>query len=238
MLLSLLCGPLAWGAADEKLIEAEKFYRAGEWEKARVAYGEIASSGAAQLPSSLYYNLGTASLRAGATGAAYAYLLKALSSRPLDSDALQNLRLAEIKMSAAVRAVRPASWISGWPLPAHFFLAGFWLLPLLICSAGWMRAATSSRGRKRVLGWAVGTTLALALAIVGYQQSSAEAAAVVKSAQVKSGPASTYPDIVGLEAGSVVNTEERREGWTKIRFTSPDQSESVGWIEATALLAL
>ncbi|MGZ3696091.1 MAG: hypothetical protein ACXWQO_18755 [Bdellovibrionota bacterium] len=239
MLLLFLCGHLAHAANEEKLAEADNFYRAGDWSKALSAYTEVlTSSDAEKLPSAFYYNLGTASARTGANGIAYTYLLKALAGQPWDSDTLHNLKMVEAKLSPSARAIQPSTWISAWPLSAHFFRASFWLLPILLCGAPLLWAAGSGKNRARLLGFSALFIAALALSIAGYTQSRGAVSAFVKTGQVKSGPGPSYSNLVSLEPGSLVNAEDFRDGWVKIRFTGADLQETVGWIEAGALLPL
>lgn len=235
----MLLAPLVALANEEKLAEAEKLYLTGEWEKARQAYNEILAAGPAEnLTSAFYYNLGTASARAGSTGVGYAYLLKALSQKPLDSDITQNLKLTESKLSPATRAIRPSTWLSSWPVPLHFLPEGIWLVPILVCAAGLLWSAGSGESRARIIGWASALALCFAVGFTGYQQSNSPVAAFVKAGQVKSGPNATFSNIIALEPGALVNAEEERDGWLKIRFVAGDQQELVGWIEAGALMSL
>jgi tetratricopeptide (TPR) repeat protein len=239
LLSALLCGSLAAHAADDKLAEAQKFYLAGDWEKAKNAYSEVlTSSDAEKLEPAFFYNLGTASAKIGANGLGYVYLLKALSAKPWDSDILHNLQLTEGKLSAPVHAIQPITWISSWPLAAHFFSEEAYSLPTLISLAFLLWALGSNHRRNRIWILSAIFILSLALGITGITQTHSPVAGFVKSAQVKSGPSATFSNIVALEPGSLVNIEDSRDGWIKIRFTGADLQEAVGWIEAGALLRL
>lgn len=226
-------------AADDKFPEAEKLYQAGEWEKARQTYSDLLTShGADTLPPSFFYNLGTVSYRAGQPGTAYAYLLRALAARPWDGDTLHNLKIVEAKLPAMTLATQPSSWISSWPLTAHFLPWTCWLIPLLVAAAGWQWALTRDDSRTKKYLWGAVTLVLLVVGITGIQQTRAPVAAFVRNAQVKSGPGTSFPDIVALNAGAVVNTEDFRDGWKKIRFLGADLQEAVGWVEASALIDL
>lgn len=226
-------------AADDKFPEAEKLYQAGEWEKARQTYSDLLSShGADSLPPSFFYNLGTVSYRAGQTGAAYAYLLRALAARPWDQDTIHNLKIVEAKVPATALATQPSSWISSWPLAAHFLPWPCWLIPFLVAAAAWQWSVIRAESRVRKYSWGAAALVLLMVGIVGYQQTRAPVAAFVQNAQVKSGPGASFPDIAPLNAGGLVNTEDLRDGWKKIRFLGADQQEAVGWVEASALIDL
>lgn len=218
------------------MAEAEKLYQSGEWEKARQAYEHVLASGE-QLPPAFYYNFGTVSLRASKAGAGYVYLLKALSQSPFDGDVAYNLRMARNALPASARATHPSSWISAWPLSWHFFPVEFFFLPFL-AALGFTLWTAAEKGKSKFIPATALSFILLVVAGIGFYQTHSTVAGVISAAKIKSGPGASFPDITLLEPGSVVDTEEAREGWTKIRFSGSDGAELVGWAEPGALLPI
>jgi hypothetical protein len=188
------------------------------------------------MPAAFYYNFGTASLRAGKAGPATVYLLKALADAPFDRDTNYNLGMAQSALSPNARATRPASWLSWWPTAWHFLPFEIFCIPFLISLGILFWSVAGAKVKKNLPVLATVTLLFLGFSGLGYLQTQATAAGVVNSAKVKSGPGSSFPEITALEAGSTVDVEEFREGWTKIRFSTATSAELVGWIEPGAIL--
>ena len=224
-------------ATEPGLAEAEKLYQSGEWDKARQAFERVyATADVETLPPAFFYNLGTATFRAGTPGTAYVYLMRALAGMPLDADVGYNLRLVRNAVPPTALAVEPVSWISWWPLPGHFIPAAAFALPFLLALGGLLWALGSAQPKKVPL-WIALSVLLCALGLLGFNQSSVDIAGVMKNTKVKSGPGPSFPEITTLEAGGVVGVEEARDGWNKIRFSTAT-GDAVGWLESGALLPL
>lgn len=220
------------------LEQAEKMAQSGEWEKARQAYKTelTATPDPTVLPASFFFNYGTALAKAGATGEAYVTLLRAARAAPFDSDTKHNLRLVESQVPAAVKAVRPSSWLGWWPSDLRAWPWKLWFAIALACSAV---AFTIARSADRALASAAAVlTLALyAWGALAYTQARQPILGVTTLAKVKSGPGSTFSDITTLEPGTLVTEDSTRDGWLKIRFVKPEaEEETVGWLEPTAVL--
>jgi hypothetical protein len=108
----------------------------------------------------------------------------------------------------------------------------------LIAAAGWQWSELRGASRTRKYSWGTAAGTLLVLGLVGYQQTREPVAAFVKNSQARSGPGNSFPDLVPLNAGALVNVEGLRDGWKKIRFLGADQQEAVGWVEASALIDL
>jgi len=233
----LLCSGAAH--ADDRLQEARKHYGEGQWEKSRQLYGEMMREKEKELSSAFFYSHGTASLKAGATGEAHALLWRAAFLSPFDRDISHNLQVTRERLNPEIRAISPATWIPWWPVKAR---PPPWQLWLFLA----MFTATPALWALRRLGgifpWqstmlAFASIIALAGLLGGWQSRSA-VGGLVSEAKLLSGPGATYPGISTLSAGSLVNLEETRDGWVKIRFIDSKLQETVGWIESQAVLKL
>lgn len=220
------------------LSEAEKHANAGEWDKARQVYqSQLVSAGKPEdLPGSFFYNYGTILANAGAVGEAYVALMRASFFMPLNSDVRHNLWRVEQTVPASVRAVRPALWLSFWPRALRNVQWEVWMIAALAFSA----LALVGSSLDKMLTW-VAITGTLSFLVVGglaMAQQRLPVYGVMALTKVKSGPASTFTDIVTLEPGSLVNEDGSRDGWRKIRFRKEGAEETVGWVEPAALLGL
>jgi hypothetical protein len=221
--------------------DGDSLAASGDWPKAAAAYEASWRSGSAPSTSAFYYNFGTTSLRAGNPGAARALLWKARFLAPLDSDIRDNLLLAEGRLSGAVSPLRPATWFDWWP--GSLRVIGWpWLLAATLAAfapALWLfgRESSAENSPSRWVALAVGVLFAAALGI-SLLEKRYPAAGVVAPAKLLSGPAASFPPIGTLEPGTLVNVEEDRENWRKLRFTNAKLQEVVGWSESHNLLEL
>ena len=218
------------------MAEADKLYAEGQFEKARLAYAATLQETPDQ-PTSFFYNFGTIALQSGKMGEAYVLLKKAALASPFDSQIQNNLRQAQEKISPALKAIQPVSWFSWWPVNARAVAWPIWLIAslLLLLPASW-----ALRGSDRLQAWEWS-----ALALSGFcffgtlasaWQDRMPAAGIIAEAKVLSGPEKTYPGISALEPGSLVNIEEVRGNWLKVRYFDANHQETVGWVESPTAL--
>ena len=236
-LIVLLCASGASALGDDRLNEAEKSAQAGEWEKARGLYSQALQT--AENPSAaLFYNYGTATLRAGAPGPASVLLLKAQRLNPFDADIRANLAIARAKMNAIVRETRPAAWISWWPEIFRAVPLLLWWVAGLALLAPFLWVSV----RRQDPSWRwptfAGAALLLTAGLLSLWDSRYLSGGLVQTAKVLSGPAPSFPEIGNLDAGTLVSIEEVRQGWYKVRYFTPRPQEVVGWIEAAAIQEL
>ena len=89
LLGALLATPLY---AQEKLQQAESFYRAGQYAQALSVYEQDLKNNPKD--PYLYYNIGNCYFKMGSKGLAAAYYYRAFKLRPQDADIRHNLSLA------------------------------------------------------------------------------------------------------------------------------------------------
>jgi len=235
-----------WGPWEE----ARALFDSGKFEEAIQSLRAHATEDARY-----YYNLGTASFRAGKYGWAVAYLEKANSLRLHDSDTTHNLNLARNSLGQIIgrdRIDAASSWIetttdqfSKDELLGILGLVGLGTVFL------WFRAYWRTRSVRKALvqpaGWIGAAGLLICVALFAAQQAaSLNPAAVALDRQIiRSGPGDTYMELGQLEAGTkirLLGMEQQAvspaggapETWRQIRFSA----NSVGWIRGQQLLAL
>jgi hypothetical protein len=226
-------------AAPPTLQEAEQFYRSQEWERARVAYDTIYASRRPEssLPASFYYNYGTILMRAGQPGAAYIHLRKAESLAPFNADIRHNRRLSAEQVSPTARASMPYTWLAWWPAELRFLPWQVWLCGFLLTTAP---ALWLTIWRPKSVWRPVLLALSIPLLLIGMLagwQARQHVAGALQTSTLRSGPGTTFPEISKLEAGSLVNKEETRDGWVKVRYRRNLQ-DIVGWIELPTILEI
>lgn len=236
--ISLFLAATSAATADERLAAAEKSYNEGQWAKAAEAYRSVLAD-QKKLPAAFYYNYGTAALQAGAPGEAYVALWKARLASPLDKDVRHNLQITKEKLPARVAALSPATWISWWPAEARGIPWQAWLVGAVLALLPFLWA---KRKKETTAPWQWSTLIISVFFLLGglatLWEVRSPAAGIKASTKVTSGPGKSYPEITTLEAGALVNLEEEREGWAKVRYVSPSGQETVGWVESPTVLAL
>jgi len=232
--VTLLAAPTAKGT--ETLAEAEKLYAEGQFEKSRQqfksALAENSDRGAA-----FFYNYGTAALQAGSIGESFVALQRASLSAPLDGDIQDNFRRSAASLPAAAKSVQPLSWFSWWPGALRAINWKVWLLISLLFLAPFLWLCRRKGEMSPIAGGnLVAALLFLSLAGLSAWQSRFLAGGIIAATKVMSGPAQTYPGISSLEAGALVNIEEKRDGWSKLRYRNANLQETVGWVESPSVL--
>lgn len=237
ILLFLFC---CAAKADTTASQAEELYRSGDWKKAAEAYKGLteASLKEGKVSAPLLYNYGTALAKAGSIGEAYVVFWKAFYLAPLDGDIRFNLTLAETKLPEALKSVKPATWFSWWPKIAQPFSFKIWLCIALLFSAVliWLLKVNAPSAPKMSCGAVL--LIFLGLSLLSFYQNNEKAAGLMSTTKIRSGPNDSFPEITTLDTGSLVNLEEMRDGWYKIRFQSAQNQETVGWIPSATVLEI
>ena len=231
-LLFLLTLPAsAW--AEES---AELLFRQGKWQESVAAFKKAMGNDLDNASPGALYNLGTALAKSGANAEAYAILLKAHYRQPLDGDINHNLSLLEKKIAPTAVSVRPYTWFTWWPeflraMPLSVFL----LLSLAaLAPALWI---IGSKSKSPIFAPCLFLfTLFLFMSLLGQWQGRYPVLALTVTSKLRSGPETSFQEITTLEAGSLVNLEETRDLWHKVRFQTPNSQETVGWIESSTAL--
>jgi hypothetical protein len=229
-------------AADSgpSIQDAQNFYAQKDWNKAAEAYRSL-NKKFDHLSPAFYFDYGTAAYLSGSLGEARVMLWKAAGGAPFDSDIRRGLASTEEKLPPEVRNLRPATWFSWWPQSAQ---ALPWQLPFALALAllAPVLYAMATKKKAGLSGWQLSLSFVAAVVavvgLIGLWQDRSPVAGIITNTKVASGPGASFPEITAIEAGSLVNLEETREGWAKIRYVDSRLQESVGWVESPALLKL
>ncbi|HPF71567.1 MAG TPA: BatD family protein [Candidatus Krumholzibacteria bacterium] len=223
------------------LAEGNQAYTSGDLDQAVARYQDALAAGADDAV--LLYNLGNAHARRGELGLAIAAYLRAGQLAPRDADIRRNL--------ARVRGQIRDLELAGGELP--LFIREFvdvsgrvsldeWAAACLVLAWGlagvvgwgWYRDGFSSRLRR------AGLALAALLVVTGAttawrwhdERGASRAVVVADEAQVRSGPAASFPVLFVVHDGLTVRMAGERDGWVRITLGGDWQ----GWLAADALV--
>lgn len=223
------------------------------WEQANTAYINNDFREAADLyegllaqglsSAKLYYNLGNACFKLDRTGEAILYYRRALRLAPASKDVRYNLSVAEARTRDNIERI-PDFFLTEWLRAVrHTMSGGAWTLLSLGALAGALAMALfyllSARLARRKAGF-YGTLCCAVLFVVTTSFAASdrrepleesEAVVTASSAAVKSSPAKGATDLFVLHEGTVVEIDNRLEGWCEITIADGKK----GWIEASKI---
>lgn len=222
-------------AADSDPSKAEELYRSGEWSKASDAFKSIVEPLIQQNAAApwLLFNYGTALFRAGSVPEAYSLLLKAHYLAPLDGDIRHNLKMVADKIPDQTKKILPSTWYSWWPDSIRPLPTEIWLSFFLLFTALFLWCAAT--GSKKIYSFLAASALFGFICFFAYSQNTVPVAVVLKDGRLRSGPDPKFQEITSVVGGALVNLEETRDSWVKIRY-STEEKETVGWLEAPTVL--
>jgi hypothetical protein len=219
----LVCAGLAAATPEDALREASARFERGDAAGAADAYETALQQGSRS--ADVYYNLGTAALRAGDTGRAVWALLEARARAPLDGDVLFNLDLARKANPDTVVGTVEGAWdaalhrVPRGPLQA-LAMASWWLLCALLVWRG-VRGPGA-----RLNAWLVrvGAWVVLVVAVLGLVEATAGAPTAVimgKEVVVRATESVAGPEAFRVHAGLAVQpVEDVAGGMTRIRLAN------------------
>ncbi|MEZ4387607.1 MAG: BatD family protein [Candidatus Krumholzibacteriia bacterium] len=222
------------------IAEGNQAYTEGDLDLAVRRYTEARELGADS--ADLHYNLGNAHARAGELGKAIASYLRAERYAPRDRDLQRNLawvRQNTRDLELAAHGLPPV--VAQLDQVAHLLAVREWGLVLLVLSwlvcillAWTWWTGDLGAGRRRLLIAVV--TLALAVAVVSATRWYEEhwrrtAVVVVDEAEVRSGPATTFPVVFRVHDGLTLEVRGERDGWNRVGLGG----DWGGWVPAGTL---
>ncbi len=229
------------GASAAQLVaEGNAAYTAGDNGTAVARYRAALASGVADPV--VYYNLGNACARRGELGRAVLAYRAALRLAPRDRDARANLdfvrartRDRNLQESALPPVLAQLAHAVGflsldeWSLTLLLLL---WALAALIATA-WWRGVVGDRLRRAIIATAVAVVLVAGIVVWRHwdEHGREEAAIVVTEAEVRSGPAETFPVLFRVHDGLLLTVRGREDGWVRIGLGG----EWVGWTPAVGV---
>ena len=227
--LAFLCGRAFAGGGDFEA--ANQAFDQAKFAEAKVGYEKLADAG--EWSAHLFYNLGNADYRLGATGRAMLDYERALALDPAHPEALANLAVLRKQTGARQRA---ATWEDAVFAPKS---VDVWTI--VVAAAAWIAIfslaliGTSKRAEKSGL-W---LTTVVALLIAAYAagvlwwrgQESALAIVVAQQTEARLAPADSAGLAEALPAGSRVQVLSERGEWVYCALPGAGR----GWIPHTAV---
>jgi tetratricopeptide (TPR) repeat protein len=218
-------------AGGEGFDAANRAYDEGRFAEAKAGYERLVEAG--EHSANLFYNLGNADYRLGATGRAILDYERALALDPAHPEARANLALLRKQTGAHQRA-------TVWQ-DKLFVSRSLDLWTIVLAVAGWLTLVwlvlimTSRRAEKAGL-WTVTLASAFLCAYAGgviWWRSPDQALAVVVAGQMEArkAPADSAPLVEALPTGSSVRVRSERGEWIECALPGG----GVGWIPRAAL---
>lgn len=237
---SPVAAPAPGGDPSRLLAEANQAYVDGDLDLAQQRYEELLRRG--NDAAVVHYNLGNTLARRGELGRAIASYLRAQRLAPRDQDIRANL--------AWVRSHTRDLELAGQGLPpvvaqldamAHRLALDEWAW-LLVALSGltvvavawtWRQGWLSPAWRRCRLLLAALTLLAAAVTATRWFEEDRRDIAVVVSDEVtvRSGPASSFPEVFRIHDGLTLDIRGERDGWARIGLGG----DWVGWVPTDVL---
>ncbi len=236
LLLVVGCASTAQATPDATVLlgRANHAYQAGQYAVAAQDYQALIDAGSKS--ADVYFDLGTAFLKAGRRGQAILAYERALRLDPDDSDAAYNLAQAKrgnIDKVVGSREEEPLLERVGAEVPAR--AVGVWFLATWLGGLALLlvrRYSPKRRGLVGLVGVAsvvVAVAAGLLLFAAAWHQKYATYAIVVSpSAAVREGPAADFRSAFEIHEGLKVRVMRQDRGFLRIRL--PNGSE--GWVSA------
>ncbi len=239
LLIFAFSGPVCFSSDLElKIQEAATLDASGQSQKAKDLLLTTLQTGEESENSILLFNLGILSTKTNQVGEAFVYFSNALWLDPLFSEARIARTDVQKKLTPMAASTKPKTWFNWWPDQVRFLSWQPWLLCALLVLALWLGSRPNLRAME---SWQWGAlalfflTSGAALTLVMEQR--LPVAGILKTTKVLSGPDSSFPEISSIDSGALVNIEEKKSNWLKIRFQNNTKKEAVGWIESPTALA-
>ena len=230
--------------AQDRFVQANDYYKKGNYEQAAEAYELILQT--KKESAELYFNLGNAYYKLNKVAPAIYFYEKALRLSPKDKEIESNLKFAEQMRIDDIKELPEAgfeNWIRNLTGTFHYdtwawIAVGFGAV-LLIVFTGYYFTSSPSFKRMYFGGMFIALLLlAVSLFAASFEKSHFEndrpAIVFAEVIGVKGEPSATAADAFSLHAGTKVNVIETLENWRKIKLTDGNE----GWIEQSAIKEL
>ncbi len=228
-------------SVDDKFVEANNLYKAGEYEQAIDVYNSILAQGYISAP--LYYNLGNAYFRTDNLAAAILNYERALKIDPLDKDVQQNLDYVNSKTLDRFNKV-PELFITRWfNTILTWFTVSQWgwvtiILMVLVCVSV-VVFLLANLYRIRQVSFYVGIVMLVLLVcsyvnanVLNNRMENLKYAIVMQpTVMVKSSPDDNSADKFLVHEGCKVEIEDNVNNWCKVKLSDGN----TGWVEDSSL---
>ena len=226
----------------QQMLTANQLYEDANYVEAANAYEQLVGQGYTNLR--IYYNLGNAYYKRGDLGRALVNYLRAQRLSPRDGDVKANLELARSQTVEQLDPTRAPLFtrLSIVTIPWMTFneaalaiVAMWYLVAILIAALILMRR---KRPRKAIISIVFVFLLMFGTASIMFGSRSYAVATgdrgviVAKTAELSSGPGTSYKRLLTLHEGAETRVLERRGSWAKIELFDAGRQ---GWVEARAV---
>ena len=222
-------------AQTDTPVTTEALFKAGKYKEALQTFEQIGMKSPDD-----FFNAGLCHFKMNQLGQALAYFEKAHSLDEANEDISFNLNLTRNTLKRVGSLPKDQSFWFGTFVPLARRVP-IWILWLLFATSAVILAqiiqakAMLTYRSPSALGCATTSLCLLVLAIAAEAAVREERAVVVaEHAVAHSGPGPQFTELFQLQAGTIVETEENREGWLKVRFSLGN----VGWVVEKELLTL
>ena len=231
-----LLGATSMENSTEAFTQANVLFETDRYAEAAAAYEAIERFG--KVSPELYFNLGTAHLKADQLGRAIFYLRQAQRITPRDGDTQRNLQFARAK-AASGRPLESQLWrdLTNWLTLGEWAALASLALWLWICilTANQLRPGWRDWTRPWLAPLGIAAMLLLPLASSAWlQQTRAEVVVIVKEAVVRFGPLEESQTAHTLTDGAEVRALDEQRGWLRVI----DAAGREGWIRVDQIAVL
>ncbi len=233
--------PITLRAQEEavQFEQANQFYRAGSYEKARSLYEQILHNGYES--AGLYYNLGNACFKLQDYPSAILNYERARRLAPHDEDVLYNLRLANLRVVDRIEPLPRLFFLDWWIALLELFSADAWAIVVIVAlwcaaiGAGVVLLARTVALQR--IGFLASILFVLVCVIAGVgsirqygiEHSTNTAIIFTSMVSVKSAPDAKSTDLFVLHEGVKVEFLDAVGDWRKIRLADG----KLGWLMVT-----
>ena len=223
--------------ADACFSKANAAYRAARYQDAVAEYGTLVEQGFRS--HELYYNYANALYRTAEFPKAILFYEKALRLKPGDKETMENLSLANTKITNNITPV-PKLFITRWHDKAvRNHTTGFWLTWIAVLTALFAAALviflrTQFYGLRKAAFWLAVLALVAMLPLIytafasnRYWHHPDEAIVMTTVLNVKGSPDAGSVDKFELHSGTKVTVEDQIDQWLKIEAADGNS----GWVE-------
>lgn len=247
LVLTINFSPRISMAADvnqELMSQAEEAFKKGDFQGAQKLYSALIGNHVIHNsnPSAYLYNLATMAAKAENFGFAYGLLLQAQKLSPFDRDIATNLSFVRAHIDPQALAIHPAG-LDPLLLPSAlqkysllFFALGLASLLFLFLPLWKSQDHPTMKYSMSFL-----TIFFLALYFLFSALSKTDTGVFIeKQTTLRSGPSTSFPDLMTVPSGARVKISERSNDWYKLDFVSDlnPGKEIIGWVEQGAVLSL
>jgi tetratricopeptide (TPR) repeat protein len=222
-------------SGSEAFNAANKLYELQNYSAAADQYEKLIQ--ASNVSAAIYYNLGTASFKAGQIGRAIAAFRNAQVLAPRDPDVQANLQFARKEANSRVTESPWQQWVHRFTLNewAVAAAAALWIFFGFLSIGQWRPAFRKTYRVWSAVCGVVGLFLGVCLAFATYDRLYTRGAVVaVPEAVIRRGPFDESQSYFTLRDGAELSVIDKKEKWLQVA----DSSHRIGWLPESQVVVL